>query len=111
MVQSLLLLLNYLPGQVTVPHCRVSVAGPVHCLPPLDGGGLVQLRFLVWDPPLQVTEQGPQALQSDQPPFTEMDSNEKRNQSLFHGGLYCQNDARVFIHNYSYLNPKSLFNN
>ena len=64
--------LKYLRGQVTVPHCRVSVQGPVQCLPPLDGGGLVQLRFRVWDPPLQVTEQGPQALQSDQPPFTEI---------------------------------------
>ena len=63
---------SYLQGQLCVPHFRVSVAGPVHCLPPLDGGGLVQLRFRVWDPPLQVTEQGLHALQSDQPPFTEI---------------------------------------
>ena len=48
------------------------MADPEHCCPPLDGGGFVQLRFLVWLPPPQVTVHGPQALQSDQPPSTGM---------------------------------------
>lgn len=65
-------IVEYLQGQGAAPHCWLSVAGPEHGNPPLDGGGLVQVRVLVWVPPPHVTVQEPQALQSDQPPSTEI---------------------------------------
>ena len=51
-------------------HFRITVIGPSHCLPPQDGGGLVQ--FLVNDlqPEPQVTEQCPSDVYSLQPPST-----------------------------------------
>ena len=61
---------QYLQGQHCVAHARTSMFDPTQGFPPLEGGGLVQERTLIWVPPPQVTVQGYQGLQADQPPST-----------------------------------------
>ena len=55
-------------------HAFVSILGPWHEVPPLDGGGLVQDRYRTCLPLPQVREHFPHLDQPDQPPATEKKS-------------------------------------
>lgn len=61
---------QYLQGQCCWLQPLDFTLGPQQGFPPLDGGGLVQVRTLIWMPPPHETEQGYQGLQGDQPPST-----------------------------------------
>ena len=53
-------------------HSMVEVSGPraLQSSPPLAGGGLVHVLFLVFTPPPQLFEHSPYGPQSEYPPFT-----------------------------------------
>ena len=60
----------YLPGHGSLLHACVSLSSPEHCAPPLDGGGLVQVRERSCCPAPQVTLHCAQSPQYPHPPFT-----------------------------------------
>ena len=60
----------YLPAHGSVLHACVSLLGPEHCAPPLDGGGLVQVRERSCCPPPQAALHCPQFPKPVQPPLT-----------------------------------------
>ena len=59
-----------IPGQEAAEHCLFSTLAPVHQLPPLSGGGLVQVRVRSWVPCPHDALQPLQLVQEDQPPST-----------------------------------------
>ena len=60
-----------LPGQGCVLQSRDRSFTPLHSAPPLVGGGLLHVRELVCDPPLQDFVHGPHGFQPLQFPSTE----------------------------------------
>lgn len=64
-----------LPGHGPLLQGLVSLLGPEHCAPPLDGGGLVQVRVCSCCPAPQVTLQTPQSPQPLHPPLTPAERN------------------------------------
>ena len=56
--------------QDCVLHFVVCFADPLHLLPPFDGAGLVQVRFLVFRPEPQLLLQAEYLLQLLQLPLT-----------------------------------------
>ena len=73
--QILYLTQVYLPAHGSVLQALVSSAGPEHCAPPPDGGGLVQVRECFCCPPPQAALHCPHAPKSVHPPFTGAGSN------------------------------------
>lgn len=69
----------YLRGQEILLQAFDSIAAPrpmeEQSLPPLDGAGLVQERYLCISPPPHVTSQSDQSLHGVYPPFSANNSN------------------------------------
>jgi hypothetical protein len=59
-----------LTGHGRVLHCAVCVSDPVQSAPPLEGGGLSQVRFCVSWPPPHDALHAVTFIQSLQPPLT-----------------------------------------
>ena len=84
-----------LPGQDVMVQASLSVNTPGQVAPPLEGGGLSQVRVLVAMPALQVVEQVDRSLQADQAPSTTVVD---RHLILFHVPMWYSPGHAVRVH-------------